>query len=47
MLLVLDVEDERAASSDALPAFRDLVASYQFVAGNVRTPTRPGIVKKP
>ena len=41
MLLVLDARNP-AAFKGALPAFHDLVGSYQFVAANIHTPTRPG-----
>ncbi len=40
MLLVLDSRSE-ASFQSALPAFRQIVTSYQFVAGNIETPTGP------
>ncbi len=40
MLLVLSSR-EPGGLQRTLPAFRDMVASYRFVAGNIRTPTTP------
>jgi hypothetical protein len=45
MMLVLDAKSP-GEFTRALPAYREMVGSYQFVAAGVNTPTRPGQRRK-